>query len=211
MPQICDYEIKYKLALQENKARIQQEINSPATLLKIKNWAEKFGYEIEVVKQKILTDEMFATFFIKDPAKQNIYEKTAVDYLTPYFQGGAFRKVSPAGTNALFLDEEGRITIERSIECTKSIDFQGFKNNKFYYITHKYTKESGGAQDNQLNDVKHFLSNAMKSDNSLGYLVAILDGPYYKNKFEELRRVYNKENILIVTIEEFATYIENNG
>lgn len=50
-------------------------IESPDYSLKINNWANKFGIPVNKVKEKILSDSLFAYNFIKDFKKQNFVGK----------------------------------------------------------------------------------------------------------------------------------------
>ena len=68
-----DYQLEYTKQLQKNISLVRSEIDNDDFVLKITNHAEKFGHEYNVVKSKIMTDDMYAEIFAKDPAKQNIY------------------------------------------------------------------------------------------------------------------------------------------
>jgi len=98
------------------------------------------------------------------------------------------------------------------LKSIKSIDFQINIGQKRVYLMHKYTKSVGGAQDNQCNDIRTFLTHAIKNDNKDQIFVSLLDGEYYilKNKkglskLDELNQSCiesQKENV-------FATPTEN--
>ncbi len=77
-----DYQLEYRKQLQRNISLVRNEIDNPDFVLKITNHAEKFGREYDEVKSKIMTDDMYAEWFAKDPAKQNIYEKLAASYIS---------------------------------------------------------------------------------------------------------------------------------
>lgn len=47
---------------------------------KILNWSNKFGYSFDEIKNKIINDEIFRCVFVKDPAKQNLYQNLASNY-----------------------------------------------------------------------------------------------------------------------------------
>ena len=70
-----DYQKEYKKQLQNNILMVRDEIDNDDFVLKITNHAEKFDREYSEIRSKILTDDMYAEIFAKDPAKQNIYVK----------------------------------------------------------------------------------------------------------------------------------------
>lgn len=76
---------------------------------------------------------------------------------------------------------------------TKSADF--LINNT--YITQKYTRDFGGAQDNQYDDVFNFLKAGSKK-----YKVgAILDGQYWNKNIYKLKQ-YFSQNIHIYCMDD---------
>lgn len=76
-----DFQLHYKEQLKKNISRVRGEIKNRDFQLKIQNWSEKYGFEKEEVENKILQDDMFVANFAKDPSKQNIYEKLAVQFI----------------------------------------------------------------------------------------------------------------------------------
>lgn len=101
---------------------------------------------------------------------------------------------------------------------TKSIDFYWEYNNYKFYASHKYIKESGGAQDNQYNDIKHFIENANKNSESFVKFLAICDGDYFnltdakfKNekitKLESLKRLTTR-SVFALTIYEIKDFLK---
>lgn len=78
---MIDYQGEYKKKLQENILLVRDQIDNADFKLKIENHSEKFGREYDDVRNKILSDDMYAEIFAKDPAKQNIYEKLAASYI----------------------------------------------------------------------------------------------------------------------------------
>lgn len=77
-----DYQLEYKKQLQANILLVRSQIDNEDFILKIKNHSDKFDRTPEEVRSKILTDDMYAEIFAKDPAKQNIYEKLAASYIS---------------------------------------------------------------------------------------------------------------------------------
>ena len=96
--------------------------------------------------------------------------------------------------------------------AAKTIDFQWQTGKYTVYATHKYTKESGGAQDNQYSDLHLFIKEANESHSSDDAFVAIADGPYYNlpntirgaTKIESLRQASNKRNVFACTMDDLS-------
>lgn len=150
---------------------------------KITNESIRKGYSYDSILNMIRSNEMYASFFAKDPLKQNIAEKIQFEKLKTRFQD--IIKLPHTGPNAFYFSN-GEITNVRAKSDTKSFDFRS--NNKFFYA--KYTNEGGGAQDNQFHDLKIFLENSKKyvSTHENDYeFIAVVDGNYYSDtKFAEL-------------------------
>jgi|APSaa5957512535_1039671.scaffolds.fasta_scaffold74728_2 hypothetical protein len=188
-----------------NIQRVQQEandlltskgsINSPNWLIvKISNHITKCKLPSSVsdVLSEITKSGLVASFFAKDPKKQNISEKAQMDYLKQKLN----RDVSKP--SCLYIMADGKI--ERHVKhppgaTAKSIDFQSIDNScgdecQEYYFA-KVTEQGGGAQDNQWADVRSFIDGAKKNleiiksekgDYSSGpKFIAIVDGHFYWN------------------------------
>ena len=70
------------------------------------------------------------------------------------------------------------------------------------YITQKYTRSAGGAQDNQYADVVDFLSKGSKKHN----VAAIVDGPYWDNsKRQELKIFFSDNNVQVLSMDDILT------
>ena len=140
---------------------------------------------IEITKSSLV-----ASFFAKDPKKQNISEKTQMEFLNQKLE----RSVSKP--SCLYIMSDGKI--EKHFKhppgaTAKSIDFQsidnscGFECQEYYFA--KVTERNGGAQDNQWADVRSFIEGAKKNleivktekgDYSSGpKFIAIVDGHFY--------------------------------
>ena len=152
-----------------------------AKLLKKIDSAEiNYGIDKEYLKKKIKEKEPIAlAFFSIDPTKQNFYEKTAAEFLQKIRDIKNFKNL-PNSEKYL---SRGSIIDKpefKNLSNAKSIDFQWEYNNFQIYASHKYTKESGGAQAYSYKDVKLFIEEAR--DNKIDNIkfLAICDGAYYK-------------------------------
>lgn len=156
---------------------------------KIKNFIIRFDniFSYDDIVNKILTDDIVAACFAKDPVKQNISEKLCSDYIKV--------PLAPqSGKNCIRFNDKGDIVALKKDGGCKSVDFilpEGI------YATQKYTGNySGGAQDNQFNDVILFLQNG-----SIKHKVAaIVDGWYWEEngKKNELIELFKENNNVFI-------------
>lgn len=174
-----DYEVikkkLYKERLGETKGATKQKWLKE----KVGKFAEKFGFKEKDVISEIESDEIVAANFIKDPAKQNFYQNQALEFLK--FMGIVEKAelLSSSGKNAWYV-KDGVLGHKRDAAKTiKSIDFRiKLKTGEIIWASHKYTKEDGGAQDNQKNDLMIFVKNARKYTGE-DIMMVIADGDYY--------------------------------
>lgn len=156
---------------------------------------------------------MFRKQFVKDPSKQNFYQNKAADFIKNMEGVENFKVLPQSGNNAKYISNgnlfEGK-DLENKNQASKSIDFYWEYNNKECYASHKYTKEGGGAQDNQYKDIQEFLNDSRDNNLKNTIFIAICDGNYYKNKdnktgdktkLERLKRLSNNKNTFVTDIE----------
>ena len=174
-----------------NIRQVREEIDKKWVSDKISNHITAFDgiFTYNEIKEAILTNDIVASKFCKDPSKQNISENLAAEIL-------GLNKLPASGKNAIRFDDNGDITSIASGN-TKSADF--IYNG--YYATQKYTAETGGAQDNQKNDVIDFLKRGSISHK----VAAIVDGDYWDIHRDELKKLFqNNENVLITSVSEIT-------
>lgn len=147
------------------------------------------------VREAILNNIIVASKFCKDPNKQNISEKLAIEILE-------VKKLPASGKNAIRFNDDGDI-VSIATGNTKSADF--IYNG--YYTTQKYTSQDGGAQDNQRNDVIDFLKRGSKKYK----VAAIVDGAYWDKWRDKIQEQFkNNPNVLITSISEITDNIDNS-
>ena len=137
--------------ISKNLKELRDNINEKDYEEKILNYCEKYNFDMNFIKQQILTNDVVASFFSKDPTKQNFTEKLIAKLLNT-------KTLPQQGKNCIRFNKEGEIDCLRSPETTKSADFCINQT----YITQKYTRGKGGAQDNQYKDVVDFLEKGSK-------------------------------------------------
>lgn len=174
--------------IQQNLMDVRNNIDNSDYELKITNYCDKFGFDVNEVKKQILSNDLVASFFAKDPAKQNFTEKLVGELLNT--------KVLPQqGKNCIRFTDKGDVVSSKSINVSKSADF--LINNT--YITQKYTRGSGGAQDNQYNDVIDFLIKG-----SIKHKVAaIVDGTFWESHRDNLKNYFkDNQNVNIYSMDD---------
>jgi len=156
------------------------ELRSYVGERKIKRAAEKRGVAPEDVLAVIRDSRLYRAEFIKDPKRQNLYEKIAAAAIKSM---PGVRGFEHYGTNKVEL--VGGVPKRRGggrragPGAAKSVDFGWKRGGLEYFAAHKYTKELGGAQDNQYRDILAFVGEANKNTAVGRVFVAIADGEYY--------------------------------
>mgnify|MGYP003587565502 FL=1 len=183
---------KEKQLREENLKDLRDNLNDTDVQFKIANYAEKYGFETEVIKERIKSDDLVASFFVKDPSKQNFTEKLVAELLNT-------KTLPQSGKNCIRFNSDGDICSTKGANTSKSADFLIGST----YITQKYTRSAGGAQDNQYADVVDFLSKGSKKHN----VAAIVDGSYWDNsKRQELKNFFNDNtNVQVLSMDDILT------
>ena len=153
-------------------------------------YAEEHGVSISYIRYKKRTDTDFLLLFAKNPTRETIHQTYAIDEIKknlPYFS--SFRALPAGGKNALYIisgEISGQEARKKTKRAVKSIDAEGILNvaekEIRIYFSLKYTKDNGGAQDNQYGDLITFLKEGAKSKEKDVFFIAIADGEYYKKK-----------------------------
>ena len=164
---------------------------------RIATFVARFGYETAQVREKILTDQMFAATFTKEPRRQGIHENSAAQWLNqlPSVQG--FERLPQGGSRAWCVSVDGGIRMARDNPDTasKALDFKWITGETTFWAMHKYTRESGGNQDSQFREMKDLLRNYMQHWRRTDALLVIVDGPYYnQSRMAELKFLERKQS-----------------
>ncbi len=189
-----DYQQKYQELLQENIDSVRRDIDAPYMTLKIENYGKKFGLPIAFVRRKIMIDNIFALNFAKDPSKQSYNQTLAREFIAENPNINFVEQLPSSGKGAMFavngiLKTNDDLTPQEKAAKLKSIDFHWTVTGKSgcvyqIYASHKYTKDEGGAQDNQYSDLCKFMENARPNTSDRIYYLAIGDGEYYQRRRE---------------------------
>jgi hypothetical protein len=218
---IPDFETEVLEVARKNMAEVIPLLDArdEGMLEKIYNFSVRFGFSQADVEAKIRSDKMFLARFAKDPGKQKIHEKIAARFIE---QLPSVRDFKSLGHNALQLVggtimKRADARMQGATGGAKSLDFEWISCGIEFYASHKYTKDSGGAQDNQYRDLKEFIQEASKSGRQGRMFLAIADGPYYAgndaeagvSKIQRLKDLANKRNVFALSCAELEQFLKD--
>lgn len=193
----------------ENLKILREQINHAWIEKKIIQYLKKhqyLDYTIKEIKQEILNNDIVASFFIKEPTRQNFTEKIIAKELShlPNF-------INLKNSDKIYVNE-GQIVDYKPIGM-KNIDYFWEINGIKYYATQKYTNGNGGAQDNQFHEIVAFVREANKGKTPLNTkFVVIVDGNYYtQSKIQELQSLNANNRVIISSYREVEKYCQNNN
>lgn len=174
---------------------------------KIANQVARFNYDnsMEQAFEECKNSRFLLSYLIKDPVKQSSHQTLAYNHLKKHLPD--LKITGPDSLKKLFLTPSGLLTKEQlngNASKSKSVDFLIEGSQYIYACTHKYTHQSGGAQDNQYHDVLKYLHNAPTHPMHQGKkmkVVAILDGNYYKDKLIKTKEEFPHHWYMIDKIE----------
>ncbi len=223
---MLDYLSYEKQAWQENVNLLRQQITSdnlPVDVIKkINNFAERHGLSADEVKRKLQIEDLACYFFAKSPAKQSIHQKLASDYIQKIVGVKNFEQLPSAGKNALYI-HGGNLLFGKQLNTRKkgkSIDFEweflGKKGKQKCYASHKYTKEGGGAQDNQFKDLQDY-ANSVKDYRNGAFFFIIADGEYYQQPYQKyatrtefMNEEYHSKRMKALAIDDLEKFMKDN-
>lgn len=194
-----DYDGAEQELREKNKYEVRDLLDKqdPGLLKKISTFASRFDYDEETVCKKIEEDPMFACCFAKDPGKMKVHEKTAATYLGMFPDLiRSFSSLSAGGKKAKYINETGNIITGKKPDGIKSLDFTWVAGdtNIICFAAHKFTREPGGHQDNQFNELIRLLQAFKGCNDEKIALFVICDGPYYsKDRLSTLLQHVRKE------------------
>ncbi|MCY3884160.1 MAG: hypothetical protein OXG24_04505 [Gammaproteobacteria bacterium] len=212
-----DYQaIEYAIARKGASQVVERLDAADKDLLKRIEWfVDRFGFQPQTVRDEIRRNKMFSAHFAKDPRRTGFHEKVAACWLKQFGNTiSEFKTLPKSGKNAWYITSDGHMQKNVRPKPSKSLDFK-WKTGRFtVYATHKYTREGGGNQDSQYDEVKltlrHFQNGAVDDDTMF---LAIVDGPYYTeekltelNRFERIKAPYCKA----MHIEYVPNYLEHH-
>lgn len=168
-----------------NMSNFDKYLNSKECELKVQSLQERNpDLDFSNIISEAKNNNIFAISLLrKDVLKQNISEEA-------FFKFTGFEKLPQTGNN--------RIVFGNS----KAADFKIHD----WYGTQKYIKQSGGAQDNQINDVVIFATEGLKRNKKI---IVCIDGEAALIKARSKLNNSNK-NLIICNTDQLMEYY-NNG
>lgn len=185
------------IARKINMEELREEISEKWVDTKINNHLERnphLALSNQKIKELIIENDLVASFFAKDPSRQNFTEKIISKTINS-IEGVENFEDLPSSTYWYLVD--GKVVKLKSRPIgIKNIDYIFSFRGQRFVCTQKYTKDAGGAQDNQFNDIVSFLQQSLNMEEGT-IAVAIIDGAYYtKEKIEKLRTISDKALIV---------------
>ncbi len=214
-----NYEKEYIKALRKNDLQVVDMLLSKNKDLikKIKNFCIKHGFSEKVFVGEVKKNRFLMAVFSKDPGKQQIHEKIAANFIKKLSSVKNFEQL-PHGALSIL---SGGVLPKKELSRmgargkAKTIDFSWNTKGTQIYSSHKYTKEGGGAQDNQYSDLQEFINEANRSNLPNTFFLAIADGDYYNTrdananmtKIEFLKNLANRRNVFAMQIHELSEWL----
>ena len=187
-----DYDAEEERLRKHNVADVLRKLEQrdKNLLKKIETFSKSFFYTESDIENEIRKNKMFAAVFSIEPSRQGFHERVAAQWLKDTLKC-TIDYLPKGGRDALYVTNDGNITQwNHPRKPSKSLDFKWTMGDITIYAMHKYTKASGGAQDNQFNDVKNTLEKFSHAQDSNVVFIAIVDGNYYtEQKFAILKGV----------------------
>lgn len=172
------------------------------------NFANKVGLSPDVLWYNFCTDDLSPLHYAIDPTKQTLHQSVAAEWIESLPMVLNFKTLPGDGPDALFVsggylmraDQLANADIPKSIDFYwETVDSDGVILK--FYAAHKYTKEDGGAQENQFRDLLSFALESSKLKKERGIrILSLSDGPFYQktrrktnsgNRLSELKEALN--------------------
>ncbi len=170
-----------------NLADMKEEIAERSDRLRIRilHFAEQYDIPEEDFWRDLDANPNgpLAATLAREARRQNIHENAAATFIEALPFISDFRKLPSVGGNALYINSDGQILSGRQLSGaprpSKSLDFQWRTATITCSAAQKYTKEGGGNQDNQFNEIEQLLRNFQGRTNNGVALIVLVDGAYY--------------------------------
>ena len=157
-----------------------------------------------------------AAVLAREARRQNIHEKSAADHIQELPYVAQFLKLPSSGGKACYINANGQFVTGGDLagadRPSKSIDFRWLTGTVTCYAAQKYTREGGGNQDNQFNEIESLLQNFLPRRNNNVALFILVDGPYYtEGRLGHLRGLTRLQNprSYVASVNELVPILEN--
>ena len=142
-----------------------------------------------------------AATLAREARRQNVHAKAAADYVRAMRYVEQFDKLPSSGPNAHYLNGDGQIVVGKEIgggrRPSKSLDFRWRTGDLTCYAAQRYTREGGGNQDKQFEEIESLLRNFQHRTNKGVALFVLVDGPYYdESRLTQMRALVRLQSPL---------------
>ena len=179
-----DYEVIEGIEWKNAQVEVACEAKNPTKRLlkRITTFISRFGYLQDDVLTKIENDHMFAAHFAKEPRRTGLHETIAAQWIGELPHVENFKVLPKSGNASIKVSSDGNIvkTLESQNIPGKSLDFMWATGDKIFYAMHKYTKEGGGNQDSQYQEMVELMKRFIHCRDESVVLLVIVDGEYYQ-------------------------------
>lgn len=184
-----DYDATECKAWRQNARQVTDRLSKQDIhiLKRVETYIDRFGYTLNEVSEKICADPMFASHFAKEPRRTGFHERVAAEWINEIECVANFATLPKAGVHAYYVTSDGEIRIGLKHRPSKSLDFKWGVGDTKCYAMHKYTKEGGGNQDSQFNEMIDILKKFHSCPHQDTILLVVVDGAYYtQERMEKL-------------------------
>ena len=179
-----DIERKLNLA---NRSEMANEINQRSERLqtRIRHFAERFEIPEEDFWRDLASNPTgpLAATLAREARRQNVHSIAAANYVRALPSVQYFEKLPSSGPNAHYINSDGQIVTGKQLEGgrrpSKSLDFRWRTGDSTCYAAQRFTREGGGNQDNQFEEIQSLLRNFQHRTNEGVTLFVLVDGQYY--------------------------------
>lgn len=173
-----DFEGAYRRALVEN----HRKFDSQSSMDRIQSFADRAGVPAHEIELKAETDPVFRWAIVKDPKRQNVYEKEAARWFKTLPSVSSFRSrraAKQAMRRGAATAAVPGLTVQGSAVLARNVDFSWRTGSCTVHAAHTYTHDSGGMQGRQYDALRSFIDEANKSTDPKRIFIAIADGRFY--------------------------------
>lgn len=185
----------------ENIRHIMYTIDTPETMERIEQFSQRSGLSTDYIfnllngsEQKDLQKYIAAQIAI-NPIKQSSFERISLQWIRRRLPMINMVKSPGAGPDALRFHDHKIVptalittptTRCRSMDFTGTLPVAGAPTLQLY-VYHKYSRQQGGSQDNNFEDMVHFIHEANNANMIHTHFFAIVDGDYYHTPLKRRR------------------------
>ncbi len=179
-----DYEGLYREEYRRNVRDVRRAVRDRRLDEKIDNFCDLHGFQRDDVIEQINHNNVVAACFAVNPNRQNIYENIAARFIKDIDGVSEFEMLP---TDRLVV-VDGALIKKNDLRRAggqakaKTVDFKWQYAGLAFYASHKYTKETGGSQDNQYKDLQFFIAQCNPTILQNTHFIAIADGAYYQGR-----------------------------